>query len=241
MPIWMLAPASWRPGNDSSLPLGAPAPTNTASNPPLSSNSRIDLDGVIEFQVHAHVDDLRDLVVEHLGRQAERGNVGAHQAAGHAVLLEDGDRVAERHEIVGHRQRGAARADQRDFLAVLELGNLRQAARDVFTIVRGHPFEAADGDWLFFHPAATARRLAGTVADAPENSRKDVRMAVHHVGIGEAPLRNKSNVFGNVGMCWASPLAIHDLVKVVGLRSVRWLHIPPVKPPEFPLRPGRRV
>jgi DUF971 family protein len=35
-------------------------------------------------------------------------------------------------------------------------------------------------------------------------------------------------------MCWASPLAIHDLVKIVGLRSVRWLHIPPVKPPEFP-------
>ena len=61
-------------------------------------------------------------------------------------------------------------------------------------------------------------------------------MAVHHVGVGEAALGNKSNVFGNVGVCWASPLAIHDLVKVVGLRSVRRLHIPPGKTPVFPLR-----
>jgi DUF971 family protein len=62
-------------------------------------------------------------------------------------------------------------------------------------------------------------------------------MPVHHVRVGESALSNKSNVFGDVGVCWASPLAIHDLVKVVGLRGVRRLHIPPVqKTPVFPLR-----
>ena len=50
MPMWMLAPPSLRPGSDSSLPLGAPAPTNTASNPPLSNISRIDLTGWLSFK-----------------------------------------------------------------------------------------------------------------------------------------------------------------------------------------------
>ena len=37
----------------------------------------------------AHVDDHRDLVVEHRGRQAEAGDVRPHEAARPAVLLED--------------------------------------------------------------------------------------------------------------------------------------------------------
>ena len=45
MPMWMLAAPSARPGSLSSLPLGAPAPTNTASKPPFVSNSFIDLIG----------------------------------------------------------------------------------------------------------------------------------------------------------------------------------------------------
>jgi hypothetical protein len=61
-------------------------------------------DGVIELEVHAHVDDLRDLVVEHLGRQPERGDVGAHEPARHGELLEDRDRVTQRHEVVGDRE-----------------------------------------------------------------------------------------------------------------------------------------
>ena len=45
MPMWMFAAPSWRPGSFSSLPLGAPEPTNTASKPPLSSSSRMLLIG----------------------------------------------------------------------------------------------------------------------------------------------------------------------------------------------------
>ncbi len=50
MPIWMLAAPSARPGSFSSLPLGAPAPTNTASKPPLSNNSRMDLIGWLSLR-----------------------------------------------------------------------------------------------------------------------------------------------------------------------------------------------
>ena len=239
--MWMLAAPSARPGSFSSLPFGAPAPTNTASKPPLSSNSRIDLIGWLSFRSTPMSTICVDLLVEHVGGQAERRNVRAHQAARHAVLLEDRDRVAERHEVVGHRERGAARADQRDLLAVLELRDLRAAARDVVLVVGGDALQAADGHRFFLDAPAPTGGLTGSVADAPEDSRKDVRMAVHHVGVGEAPLGNKSDVFGDVGVCWASPLAIHDLVKVVGLRSVRRLHIPPGKNAGFPPPAGARV
>ena len=37
MPMWMLAAPACRPGRSSSLPFGAPEPTNTASKPPASS------------------------------------------------------------------------------------------------------------------------------------------------------------------------------------------------------------
>ena len=54
--------------------------------------------------VHPHVDDHRDLLVEHLGREPEGGDVGAHQATGLVLPLDDHDLVPERHQIVGHRQ-----------------------------------------------------------------------------------------------------------------------------------------
>jgi len=94
-------------------------------------------------------------------------------------------------------------------------------------MIGGDAFEAANGHWLFFDAAAAAGRLTGSVANPPEDAGEHVRVPVHHVSVGEAALCNKSNVFGDVGVCWASPLAIHDFVKVVGLRGVRRLHIPP--------------
>ncbi len=129
MPMWMLAAPSWRPGRFSSLPLGAPEPTNTASNPPCVEQRAQALDGVVELEVHAHVQNHVHLFVQHRVRQAERGDVGAHEAAGLAELLEDRDFVAERHQVVRDRERGAAGADAGDALAVLELRDLRQQRR----------------------------------------------------------------------------------------------------------------
>ena len=51
--------------------------------------------------IDAHVDDHGNLFVQHAGRQAERRDVGSHQAAGLIELFKDGDVVAERHEVVG--------------------------------------------------------------------------------------------------------------------------------------------
>ena len=117
MPMWMRS-VSCRPGSSSSLPLGAPEPTNTASKPPRVEQLAQALDRRVQAQRHAHVEDHADLLVEHALRQPERRNVAAHQAAGHGVLLEDRDFVAERRQVVGDRERGRAGADAGDALAV---------------------------------------------------------------------------------------------------------------------------
>ena len=109
-------------------------------------------------------------------------------------------------------------------LPFLSLGIFGSRAADIVAMVRGDALQAADGDRLFFDAPAPAGRLAGPVADAPEDAGEDVGMAVHHVGVGEAPLRDQPDVFGNVRVRWAGPLAIHDLVKVVGMRGIGRLH-----------------
>ncbi len=53
------------------------------------------LDGRIQAQVRAHVDDVADFLVEHLRGKPECRNIGAHQSAGHGVLFKDGDLIAQ--------------------------------------------------------------------------------------------------------------------------------------------------
>src|SRR5690606_30166800 len=99
---------------------------------------------------------------------------------------------------VRHRERGATGAYASDALAVLDLGNLWQARRDLVAMIRRDTLEPANGDGLALHPAAPARRLARPVADAAENAGKHVGMPVHQVRIGEAPLCDQPDVLGNI-------------------------------------------
>ena len=138
----------------SSLPFGAPLPTNTASNSPLVEQRLQAVDRRVVANLDAHVDDVADLFVEDLFREPERRDVDAHQPAGPRQLLENRDLVAERHEIVGDRQRGRSGADEPDFLAVLHRRRRRQEVLDLVAIVGRDPLQAADGDRL----AVDARR-----------------------------------------------------------------------------------
>ena len=101
------------------------------------------------------------------------GNIGAHQAAGLVVLLEDRDFVAERHQIVGDGERRGTRADAGDALAVLRSrGSAAGRSRDVAAMIGRHALQAADGDRLAVQAAAAAGRLARAVAGAAENRRE---------------------------------------------------------------------
>ena len=132
--------------------------------------------------------------------------------------------IAERRQIARDGERSRPAADQRDALAVLLLRRLRQPRRDVVLVVGGHALQAADRHRLVFHAHAPAGRLARPVAGAPEHSRKHVRIPIDHVGVGIAARRDQPDVFGNGRMRRTSPLAIHDLVEVVGRGNVGILH-----------------
>src|SRR5690606_14283608 len=127
-------------------------------------------------------------------------------------------------------------ADARDAPSVFYFWNLGQKLSHVVPVIRCDALEPADCHGFLLHAPASACRLAGPVAYAPQNAREHVGLAIHHVGVGESPLCNQSDVLRDVSVSWASPLAIHDSVVIVGMRSICWLHskAAPVPWPQWP-------
>ena len=172
----------------------------------------------------AHVDDVADFLVEDVFGQAERGNVDAHQPAGPRQLLENRHLVAERREVVGDRERGGARADEPDLLAVRDRRRFRQQVLHLVTIVRRDALQPADGDGLSIDARAPAGRFARPVAGTPEDSRKDVGLTVEKVRVGELPLRDETDVLRHVRVRRTPPLTVHHAVVVGGIADVCRLH-----------------
>ena len=91
-------------------------------------------------------------------------------------------------------------------------------------MIGGDALQTADRDRFGFDAAASARRLAGPIADAAENAGKDVRFTVDQIGLRELSLRDEPDVFGNVGMGRAGPLAIDDAMKVIRISGIGRFH-----------------
>ena len=85
----------------------------------------VDALGADEFD--AEIEDVIALLVDDAFRQTEFRNLRAHHAAGFRILVEHDAFVAHRGQVPRHRERGWAAAHERDALAVLDLGRLRQA------------------------------------------------------------------------------------------------------------------
>src|SRR4029077_5916946 len=156
--------------------------------------------------------------------QAEARDLGPHHAAALAVAVEQHAVVAERHQIARYGQRSRPGADEDDALAVLLARDLWQIGADVALVVSRDALQPADRHWLVFDPAAPAGGLAGTVAGAPQDAGENVRIPVDHVGVGVAPVGDQPDVFRHRRMRRAGPLAIDNLVKIVGITDVRRLH-----------------
>src|SRR6056300_1108173 len=79
------------------------------------------VDSMVELQVDAHVEDVSDFLINYIGRQSERWDVGAHEAAGRIESLEYRDFIPERTQVIGNGQRRTARANQGHLLAIAVL------------------------------------------------------------------------------------------------------------------------
>ena len=190
------------------------------------------IDPLVRAELDAEIEDVAYLLVDYNFRQPELGNLRAHHSAGAIVAVEHDAVVAERREIARDRQRCGSGADERDALAVFLRRGPRQPGANVFLVVGGDALQPADRDRLrldlfgipaLFNATATARRLAGTVAGAPENAGKDVGFPIDEISIAKAARRNQSDVFGNSGMGRARPLTVDDFVEIVGIRDIRRL------------------
>ncbi len=91
---------------------------------------------------------------------------------------------------------------------------------DIVAQVGCYTLEAADRYGLAVQAPPAAGRLTRAIARPAQYCRKDVRFAIDHVRVRVAPLRNHADVFGDVGMGGASPLAVHDFVEVVRVLNV---------------------
>ena len=140
------------------------------------------------------------------------------------ALLEHHHLVAERHQVVGDRERRRTGADAARRAFRSSRGGSRQAIVDVAAQVGGDALEAADRDRLLVDARAAARRLARAIARSPENPRENVRFPVEHVRVGVPSLRDHPDVLGHVGVRRTGPLAIDDLVEVAGITNVGWFH-----------------
>ncbi len=172
----------------------------------------------------ATIEDHRDLLVQHLARQAERRHVRAHQPARLGVTLEDHDLVAQRREIVRHRQRGRPGADAGDAFPVLFRGNRGKEAADIVAQVGRDTLQPADRDRLLIDARPPACRLAGAIAGASEDSRKHVAVAVQQIRFGVLPLGDQPDVLRHIRVGRTGPLTIDHLVEVTRVFDVRRLH-----------------
>jgi hypothetical protein len=96
-------------------------------------------------------------------------------------------------------------------------------------VVGGDALQAADRDGLrrfrrFLNTSAAAGGLAWTIAGAPEDTGKHVRMPIDHVGVAVTLSGDQSDVFGDGRMGRARPLTIDDLVEIIGVLDVGWFH-----------------
>jgi hypothetical protein len=180
------------------------------------------VDGLREMHHRPKACDVADLFVDDFFRQSEARDLAADHAPGASVAIIDMNFIAERGEVACNGEGGWPGADTRNFLSVAR-GDLGQEGGNIALVVRRHPFQAADRHRLLFDSAAAAGRLARTIARAPQDSRKHVRLPVDHVGVGVSPVCDQPDVFGHGRMRWTCPLAVNNLVEVVRTTDVRGL------------------
>ena len=187
------------------------------------------VDGRIQPQISAHIDDVADFLIQHVGRQAECGNVGAHQAARHAHIARKSSprspAAARSFATVSDAGPAPMQAIRLPFFSAAPRGS---SARDVVAMIGSDALQSADGHGLLFDAAATAGGFAGPVADPAQNSGKHVGLAIHHVGFGELALSDQPDVLGNVGMRGASPLAVYHSMEVIRFCGIGRFHVYPL-------------
>ena len=91
-------------------------------------------------------------------------------------------------------------------------------------MIGGNPLETAYGHRLFIGAATPARGLTRAIADTAEYAGENIAFPVLNISFGEIALGNFADVLWHIRMRRTGPLAIHNLVVIIRVISVRGLH-----------------
>jgi hypothetical protein len=97
---------------------------------------------------------------------------------------------------------------------------------DVVFEICGHSFEPANSHRLLFYPTSPAGWLARSVAGSTQNSRKNIRLPVDHIGLCIFASGNKSDVMRYWRVSRTCILTINYLVVILRIFDIGGLHTP---------------
>ena len=91
-------------------------------------------------------------------------------------------------------------------------------------MIGDNPLETAYGHRVFIGAAAPAGGLTRAIADTAQYAGENIAFPVLNISVGKVTLGNLADVLRYVCMRRASPLAIHNLVEIIRVISIRGLH-----------------
>ena len=177
-------------------------------------HAQLDLDALIE--------NLLDLVVEHIARQPVRRHAQAKHAAQERPRLEQRHTVALLGQILRRGQAGRATTNDGDFFFLNLDWRERRALFPValgIHVIRGETLEVAYGHRLV-ELLAVALGLAGVLADAAAHGRQRAALLDQLVGLVELAGRNQRHVALGIharrasGLAWSHALGLRDAVDI---------------------------
>jgi len=96
--------------------------------------------------------------------------------------------------------------------------------RDLSAQIRRHALEPTNSYRLGIDALAPAGRFTGAVASTAQNPGEDIRLPVEHIGTGVFTLRDEPDIFRNICMRRARPLAVDNFMVVVWILNVGRFH-----------------
>src|SRR5690606_32928868 len=134
------------------------------------------------MSVNSHIGDVIDLLIQDAFGQAERWNLRTHHSTPFVPFIEKMDFIPFRGQVAGDGEGRWSSTDKSHFFAIFNGWCSGHQGFDFSFVVRGHPFEAADGYRFFIllDSSTPARWFTGPVTGTTQDTGKHIGFPVDH-------------------------------------------------------------
>src|SRR5690606_3482685 len=174
------------------------------------------VDAKIQYIIH--------FFVQYFFRKAERGDLAAHHSPAGNLLIEQMDLIPLRGKVSGYSKRCRPASDKRNLLSIGWERCLWHVLAYIVFIVCSHPFQSANGDGFFFHPASSTGGFTRPVTSSAKDSWKNIGFPVDHISFAVFLRRYQTDIFRDWRVGWAGILAIHHFVVIFRILNIGRFH-----------------